>query len=255
MKLGLQLYSLRSQFSTPELIRQGFARVAKMGYQNVQLSGIEWFDLGEMKQIIEDTGLPIVLTHVAYDRIINDTDALIEEHKALGIPVIGIGALPKEMRACTEGYLRFIDEVRPAYEKINAAGLSFAYHNHQFEFELKTPDGRPVYDLLIEGLPEMHMILDTYWITYAGCDPIEYMKKIGGKRLCNVHFKDMADDEARSICPCGKGRLDFVAITEVCRELGVQNILVEQDNATKAEDPFGEVEFSYHYLYPIVKPD
>jgi hypothetical protein len=46
--------------------------------------------------------------------------------------------------------------------------------------------------------------------------------------------------------------LDFKAIYEACREVGVQNVLVEQDNAVKMDDPFGEMETSFRHLRPII---
>ena len=75
-----------------------------------------------------------------------------------------------------------------------------------------------------------------------------YIKRIGGERLKNVHFKDMKANETRDICHCGEGTLDFKTIVDVCKSIGVENILVEQDNATKTDDPFMEMKLSYDYL-------
>jgi hypothetical protein len=63
----------------------------------------------------------------------------------------------------------------------------------------------------------------------------------------------MVKTEERSICACGKGRLDFAEITKVCEKLGVVNVLVEQDNAVNMDDPFGEMAFSFSHLRPIIK--
>ena len=68
-----------------------------------------------------------------------------------------------------------------------------------------------------------------------------------------VDEPDMAADEKRSICPCGSGTLDFKAIYEVCKQIGVKNVLVEQDNAAKTPDPLGEMQKSFAHLRPIIK--
>ena len=73
-----------------------------------------------------------------------------------------------------------------------------------------------------------------------------------GKRLQNVHFKDMADNEKKSICACGRGVLDFSAIAALCKQEGVVNVLVEQDNAPDAADALDEMKFSYEHLRPIL---
>jgi len=57
---------------------------------------------------------------------------------------------------------------------------------------------------------------------------------------------------SRFIRTPGQGRLDFQAIYEACAEVGVENVLVEQDNAPKTPDPFAEMEFAYHHLRPII---
>lgn len=82
------------------------------------------------------------------------------------------------------------------------AGLRFAYHNHNFEFNLKMESGETLYDYLIANCPNWQMIFDTYWVQYAGYDVCEYLRKVGGERLVNVHFKDMANSRKRSIVAC-----------------------------------------------------
>ena len=47
--------------------------------------------------------------------------------------------------------------------------------------------------------------------------------------------------------------MDFAAIYEACRQKGVKNVLVEQDNAPSFPDAFGEMASSFRHLRPIVK--
>lgn len=253
MKLGAQLYSLRSFLTTPEEIRSTFEKVKQIGYENVQLSGAKCTDPEMLRSVTEDTGMKIVCTHSAYDRITGDTEALIRDHRTFGCPVIGLGAMPKQFRGSQEGFEAFLAELKTPVEKILDAGLHFAYHNHSFEFE-KPENGKPTYfDQLLEVCENWQFIMDTYWVEYAGYSAAEYIRKIGGARLPNIHFKDMAKDGARSICHCGAGVLDFKKLAQVCREVGVQNVLVEQDNAVAAADPFGEMDASFRYLRPIIQ--
>ena len=254
MKLGAQLFSLRDFIKTPEDIRETFHKVKAMGYENVQFSGGGPIDAHELKAISDETGLAIVCTHSAPDRILNDTEALIEEHKIFGCPVIGYGCMPKEFRKGERDVMEFFEELKAPVQKILDSGLRFAYHNHAFEFEMKTAEGELIYDYMLRTLPHWQFIMDTYWVEYAGHSAIDYIEKIGADRLTNIHYKDMAKSEEREICARGTGVLDFVAITEAClKNGGVKNVLIEQDNAVKFEDPFGQMEIGFKNLRPIIK--
>lgn len=252
MTLGAQLFSLRDFLKTPEDMKETFRKVKEIGYENVQFSGAPTTDPDAIREASETAGLPIVLTHVALKRILNETDAVIEEHKKFGCPVIGLGTMTKEAFAIPEEARKLIANLREPVAKIEAAGLHFAYHNHNYEFDLKMEDGQTLYDYIIENCPSWQMILDTYWVQYAGYDVCEYLRKIGGKRLVNVHFKDMANSKKRSIVACGTGVLDFAKIYATCKELGVEHVLIEQDNAVEMPDPFEQMEIGFNNLRPIV---
>ena len=246
MKLGAQLFSLRKFIKTPEDIRTTFEKVKAMGFDNVQFSGGGPIEAHELKAISEDTGLPIVCTHSAPDRILNDTEALIEEHKIFGCPVIGYGCMPKEFRKGERDVMEFFEELKTPVEKILNSGLRFAYHNHAFEFE--DIGGIHTYDLLIEEFPELNFILDTYWVKYGGYDYLSYIEKIGNARMTNVHFKDMKDEPRGKIVPCGTGVIDFAPVVKLCDKLGIPNALVEQDTAPKTGDSYGQMRISYNNL-------
>ncbi|MBQ0125215.1 MAG: sugar phosphate isomerase/epimerase [Clostridiales bacterium] len=252
MILGAQLYTVRDKAKTPGEIRSTFEKLAAIGYEAVQISGIGPIEAKELAKISKDTNLPITSTHVPFDRIVNDTEALIEEHKTYGAGVIGLGYLPNEFHGSAANLEKFFALMEKPFEKIKAAGLDFSYHNHAFEFDALPDSDMNVLDIMLERKPEWQFILDTYWIEYAGKSAIDYIKKAGGKRLKNIHYKDMANDEKHSICACGDGVLDFGKITDVCRAEGVINVLVEQDNAADFGDSFEQAKRSFDYLRPIV---
>lgn len=248
MKLGAQFYSIRDNTTTPEDLKKAFAAIKEIGYEVVQMSAICQIEPELLRSYSEEYGLPITCTHSPYDRIINDTDRLIEEHKIYGCPTIGIGSMPNEMREGGKVY-EFVDSLREPIRKIRAAGLDFAYHNHAFEFE--TVDGKLIYDILIDELPELNFIIDTYWFKYAGYDYLEYIRRLGAERVKNVHFKDMACEPQGEICPCGEGVIDFTPVIKLCDELGIVNALVEQDNAPENGDSLGQMKISYTNMKPL----
>ena len=248
MKLGAQFYSIRDNTTTPEDLYRAFKEIKDIGYEIVQMSAICDIDPTLLKSYSDEFSLPITCTHSPYDRIINDTEALINEHKIYGCPTIGLGYMPNEYHG--DKIYDFIETLREPLRKIKAAGLDFAYHNHAFEFE--KVDGKPIYDILIDELPELNFIIDTYWIRYAGYDFIDYIKKIGADRIKNIHFKDMKNDPQGPICPCGEGIIDFSPLIELCDEMGIKNALVEQDNAPDSGNSIGEMKKSYENLKPLL---
>ena len=246
MKLGAQFYSIRDNTTNPTDLKNAFKVIKETGYEIAQMSAICKIEPELLKSYSEEFSLPIVCTHSPFDRIINDTEALINEHKIYGCPTIGLGAMGDEYRKDAEGLAEFIRVIREPIKKIRDAGLRFAYHNHAFEFE--KIDGKLKYDILIDELPDMDFIIDTYWVKYAGYDYLEYIKRLGADRVRNVHFKDMLSEPQGDICHCGKGVIDFAPVIALCDSLGIENALVEQDNAPDTGDSFGQMKLSFESL-------
>ena len=248
MKLGAQFYSIRDNTTTPQDLRGAFKAIKDIGYEVVQMSAICEIDAELLRSYVEEFSLPITCTHSPFDRIVNDTENLIKEHKIYGCPTIGLGMMPRDYIEGNRVY-EFVEALKEPIKKIKAAGLNFAYHNHAFEFE--KVNGKLIYDILIDELPDLDFIIDTYWVKYAGYDYLEYIKRLGKKRIKNVHFKDMATEPQGSICPCGNGVIDFTPVIRLCDELGIENALVEQDNAPDSGDSLGQMNISYNNLKPL----
>ena len=247
MRLGAQFYSIRNHTETPEGVKDAFREMKRIGYQTVQLSAICQMDAAELKSISEETSLPIVTTHTPPARILNETDAVIAEHKLYGCPEVGIGAMPQEYHGSIEGVRRFIKDYTPAMQKIRAAGLRFAYHNHAFEFE--DLGGTNAFEMLINEMPELFFIVDTYWLRYAGQDIEKTIERLKD-RIVSVHFKDMESEPKGRICPCGDGVIDFAPILALCDRLGIPEALVEQDNAPET-DSYACMKKSFDALAPL----
>lgn len=253
MKLGAQFYSLRERNKTPEGLRNSFKAMKEIGYEVAQMSAICQIEPERLKAISDEFELPITCTHSPFDRILNDTDALIKEHIIYGCPVIGLGALGVQYRDSLESLKETVKMLREPIAKIDAAGLRFAYHNHAFDFD--DIGGVCDLDYMIEELPTMNVILDTYWVHYAGKSNSHYIKLLGKDRLLNIHYKDMKSEPKGPICPCGEGIMNFKEITALCEKVGVKNALVEQDNAPDLGDEYEQMKRSFDNLRPIIKPE
>ena len=96
MKAGLNLYSLRKFTRTEEDFLDTAKKLKAMGYDYAQFSGAPMSsELADMiARVSAQADLPIYLTHCPLDRVINDTEKLMEEHAKFGCTNIGIGGLP-----------------------------------------------------------------------------------------------------------------------------------------------------------------
>jgi sugar phosphate isomerase/epimerase len=236
MILGAQLYTLRNEMKTPEEIDIGLKAVAEMGYTTVQVSGIGKIDAGLLREICDKYKLQIVITHISADRLLFDTQNVIEEHKILGCSLVGIGSMPDKYRGSVKGCEQFISDYKPIAEQFALSGMTFMYHNHNFELEHF--NGKTILEMLAKGFDKdiMGFTLDTYWIQNAGGDPEEYLEYLTG-RVPAVHLKDMVYSNHEVImAPVGEGNMNWQRITKACEKAGTKFLLVEQD--TCIENPF-----------------
>ncbi len=266
MKIGAQMFSLRLQCKTQEDLRDTLSRVKDMGYELIQASGkgIVETDPYFLRDLTQEFGLPVALSHFPNKRLEEELDEVIHWHKTVGIPVVGLGAMPKPLRdGKAETFLGFMKQYDTIAKKLQDAGLRFAYHNHNFEYDT-LDNGRCIFDYLAEEC-DWDIIADVCWMHVAGRNVPEELARVKG-RLYNGHLKDMRslsdeqkkrakEDPEQSIsiaqenfCPLGQGEVDLITAAKALEECGCVNAFVEQDNATSLPDPFEEMRQSALYL-------
>lgn len=245
MKLGAQLYTVRKQMQTPDEIKAGLEKIAKIGYSCVQVSGIGKVDPKELKKICDDLSLEIAVTHTASDRILGDTEGVIADHDIMDCKYVGLGAMPKNYHK-HEQVADFYQNFHRAIETIGKSGKIFTYHNHAFEFEKK--DGIFMLDELFSKFDNTVMLtLDCYWANYGGVDVCDLIEKYSGRIDC-VHLKDytIIKNEIK-MAPVMRGNMNYPKIIEKLEKAGTKYALVEQDDCY-GEDPFDCLAESFENL-------
>lgn len=228
MKIGVTLFNFNREIKTLEDLDKVLDFLKGLEIDTVQVSGIGHLAYKDVAVLCKKYNLEVCLTHNPPERLLSDTDALIEEHKLLGCKNIGIGYIGEDYRGI-EGYHRFIEEFSVPAKKFKEAGMQFCYHNHAFEFELY--EGRRGMDIIIEDSdPELfNFIIDTHWVQTGGCNPAKYIEKVKNRmKVC--HFKDykIVNNE-RFFAEIGTGNLDLDECWNKCRESGVEYVIIEQD--------------------------
>lgn len=244
--LGAQLYTVREFTQTPADIAATFKRVRAIGYEAVQASALGPIDPKELRKIADGEGITVCATHVGFERLRDDTEAVIEEHKIIGCDNPAIGGLPQDYRGSAEGFKQFAKEAEAVGKKLAEAGLTFSYHNHSFEFEKF--DGRLGLDIIYEESDPRYVLaeLDTYWVQHGGGDPAAWIDKLSN-RIVLLHLKDMSmHGRDQLFAEVGEGNLNWPAILKAARAANTRWYLVEQDTCPR--DPFESLEISYKNL-------
>lgn len=257
--VGAQLYSLRDYCKTLEDTAKTLEKVKAIGYTAIQLSGVGPMnsDPEGLAQLIRESGLTACVTHVSFDSILKDPAQTIANHKAWGVKHVAIGSMPGGYTYSLDGLNAFAADIAKVVPLLNEAGLDFSYHNHSFEFA-KLEDGRTFLQALYETVPAdlLKAELDVHWVAAGGASPATWIRALG-RRQPVLHLKDFIiyhnpEDPnfwacERRFAPIGSGNLDWPEIFKAAEEVGVEYMLVEQDDSY-GRDPFGEMEQSYNFI-------
>ena len=235
--LGAQLYTVRAKTNTKEDFLETIKKLSEIGYKYMQVSGVGPEVTPEViKEAVDTYGVKCILTHTPLERILEETDKVIEEHSIFGCDAIGIGGLfSKNYTRDADGYAKFALDIAPAVEKIKAAGKLFLYHNHRFEFEhFKDTEGNDKTGLeLLMSITDpdgVKFTFDTYWSHVAGADPADFIRRHGDRIFC-LHLKDMTvKNDELLMTECLTGNLNFDSIIAAAKETGIKYHMIEQDN-------------------------
>src|SRR5580658_10059643 len=89
--IAAQLYTLRDFTKTPADIISTLKRVKKIGYDAVQLSALGKIDPGELARVLQGEGLTCCATHLSLERMRDETQAVIDEHRLWNCKYTAIG--------------------------------------------------------------------------------------------------------------------------------------------------------------------
>ena len=242
-QIGCQMYTLREFTKTPGDLAKTLAKVKKIGYEAVQMSGHGPIDAKELAKMLRDEGLTCAATHISLDRMKTEPERVIEEHQLWGCKYTAVGGFfMKGSVYSTQDWHEFVKTYNDVAKKFASSPLKLGYHNHSHE--LARFDGKTALQILLDGLDKsIWLEIDTYWIAHGGGDPVQWIDKVKARIPC-VHFKDMAvkPDRTQFMAEVGEGNLNWPANIKSCKSAGVEWYLVEQDTCYR--DAFESVAIS-----------
>jgi len=241
-QIGLQLYTVRNEMEKD--FEGTLARVAEIGYRQVEFAGYYGRSPRIVKAILEKNGLKSPSSHIPLDSFEKELTRTLATAKTIGQTYLVCPWLAEASRKSLDDYKRLAETFNRIAAQVEDAGFKFAYHNHNFEF---TPlEGQIPFETLMKGTdPKLvNFEMDLYWVERANQDPVKYLEANIG-RVPLAHVKDMARGPERSFADVGSGTMDFKTIFQACEKAGVKYYIVEHD---KPENAFDSIKNSLDYL-------
>jgi len=214
---GIQLYTMREKMQTQAQARDVLRFLGANGYTEVETAGHYGWTAAQFRAELDAAGLRAISGHDGPDSTFPDGwqktyEQTLKYAAKLGQKYTGWAWFP--------GPYNDVNVWNDLAKKFNEAGalaqahgLQFFYHNHNFEFENKQADGRPVYDILLEKCDRdlVKFELDLFWITEGGANAVQYLSA-DPSRFWAYHVKDHVwgrRENAANFEDVGPGMLDF----------------------------------------------
>jgi sugar phosphate isomerase/epimerase len=251
--LGVQLYTVRTVL--PQKPQDTLNAIRAIGYQEVEAT---YAGLDGLWPMLQASGLKPVSIHLDSGSVTqgkpDDLSPIFDQLKKRGFQYAVFPYLPEPERGGIDEIKAIAEKLNRAGEKCRAAGMSFCYHNHAFEFA--TEKGATLFQVMLEHTdPKLVAFeLDVFWVSVAGLDPAEFLQKLAG-RVPLLHLKDKAEGTAvmykESVPPTafkevGSGVLDWPKVLRAAAAAKVAHYFVEQDQTPG--DPVDSLRQSFGYL-------
>ena len=225
-EVALQLHTVRDR--TQKDFAATLHHVAALGYKGVEFAGYGQHSATDLKALLTDTGLQAVGSHVLLSDLTEETlNSTLTACQTIGCPALVLAWIAPEWREL-EHLPTFAQSLNQIGQRCLDRGITFGYHNHEFEFQLDA--GRLWLDHFVQAT-DPHLVkleLDVYWAAHAGCDPLTLLERLR-ERIILVHVKDMAAD--RSMTEVGQGALNIPEIVGFAQRQGIWSV-VEHDEPT-----------------------
>ena len=266
---GIQLYTVGADLKkdAPGTL----AALAKIGYRYVETAGIAPLSGKEFRSALDGAGLKCPSAHLRFGN--DDPGPLFEEANALGAHYAvssvlvakpmgtSMGDAIKSLSQLTaDDFKKTAELANSLGEKAKAAGLQFAYHNHNFEFR-KVDGDTTGYELLQKGTDPalVKFEADCGWMSAAGMDPVELFKRYPD-RFRMIHAKDFMKGPATTdltgpVRPkgteLGRGFVDYKRIFAAAKEAGIEYYFSEQEPPFTDMPAMAAAKADYDYLHAL----
>lgn len=223
MKVGIQLYSVRNHMAQDPI--DTIRKVVKEGYRHIEVAnhnaqtdaGVGFgISAKETKELLAEVNAEIFSAHI-FPLNPDEMTPILEFHKEIGTKYF---VQPMDFYKDRDEALRKAEILNNVGERCREYGMQLLYHNHFHEFQHFGDE--TIYELLMNNTDAdlVKIELDTYWVSRAGLDPVELLKKYG-KRVRLVHQKDYTKgyEAERNLLTSVEENQDYVDMDRFNRDI------------------------------------
>lgn len=226
-RMGLQMYTVRSALAKD--IEGTVAAIAKAGITELEFFNAFGKDVAWWLALLKQHGLTAPSSHEGLPKTDEAWKPIFDRANGMGHKLVVVPFVGDEYRGSKANWQRLADRLNAGARLAKAAGLQFAYHNHDFEFA--PVEGTTGFEILTTQTDKdlVKLEVDLYWAVKAGQDPLALMKRWPG-RIVAVHVKDAGPAPERKMLEVGAGTIDFKTLLDTGRKQGLQHWFIEHDN-------------------------
>ena len=134
-KIGAQLFTVRDMCRDAVGFDSTLLRLSDIGYKLIQVSGIGPISAEEVRDISAKHNMKIICTHKSFEDYNERMSELIAYHKTIDCNIAGLGSYSDLCRVkSAREIIEKINILNGFAKRLGEEGISFAYHNHAFEF-------------------------------------------------------------------------------------------------------------------------
>jgi sugar phosphate isomerase/epimerase len=224
--ISIQLWTTRGE----DPLADQLAALAGMGYTDVQPFHDQYDDVGGMKALLQEHDLTATSGHFNIAMFDGDARLVFDAARALDMKLVVAPWLePEDRPTDADGWKAVHHRLVRMKAMTEDAGFAFAWHNHDFEFQLLPCGSYGIQYLLGD---EIDLAADLSWIHVSGQDPAHWLKHYAG-RVPAIHVKDVAPKgenlDQMGFAELGEGVVDWPTLWSICDEQGIALRIAEHD--------------------------
>jgi len=252
-KISVQLWSVKGDVKAD--FKDTLTKLADMGFQGVEFAnefGEFKGNAKEIRSILDELGLQGSGAHISFEQLNSaNFDSTVKFYKTLGVDMLIVGW--DERAWHPKGIKEIVLLLNDLAKKLAPYGMKTGFHNHDHEFDAF--ENSTYWDYLAQNTSQDIVLQqDVGWTTYAGKDPVEYVKRYPN-RTKTTHYKVRLPKGTTGKLPfIGQDTIDWLTLSKTNIAVGgTLWFVVEQEEYPNGLTPLEAVKVSKDGLDEILK--
>ena len=252
-KISVQLWSVKDDVKAD--FKGTLKQLVEMGFSGVEFAnefGEFSGDPQSIKAVLDTFGLEGSGAHLSFEQLNDNNFAeTVKFYQVIGVEIL---IVPWDERAWhPEGIKEVVTLLNKLSKKLAPLGMKVGFHNHQHEFNAYK--GSTYWDYLAKNtVQDVILQQDVGWTTFAGKDPVDYVKRYP-QRTLTTHYKALYPEDTQGKLPIiGQDTIDWLTLSKTNIAVGgTLWFVIEQEEYPNGLTPLQAVEQSKIGLDKILK--